>query len=96
MRALVSILAVKDVKIYFEHSKFLVLKYCYYILNFTRNQISIGCLKRQGYYVSLDDLIFISMNNKIIFYCWESNNLYFVQLKICSLNDTKRLMMKKM
>ena len=44
----------------------LVLKNYCYIPNFTRNLISVGCLKRQGYYVSLDDSIFISMKNKIV------------------------------
>ena len=84
MGALVSALVVGDVKIYFEHSKVLVLKDCYSIPNFTRNLISFGLLKRQGYYVSLYDPIFISINNKIICYGWKSNNLYFVQLKYCS------------
>ena len=81
----------EDVKIFFEYSTFLVLEDCYYIPNFIRNLVYVGCLKRQGYYVSLDDLVFINMNNKIICYGWESNNLYFVQLKTCILNDTENV-----
>ena len=67
MRVSITNIAVGDVKIYFEYLKFFVLKDCYYIPNFTRNLISIGFLKRQCYYISLDDPVFISFNNKIIF-----------------------------
>ena len=77
----VSVVAEGDIILYFGHSEFLVLKDCYYILNFIRNLISVECLKKQGYYVSLNDPIFISIYNKVVCSDWKLNNLYFVQSK---------------
>ena len=59
--------------------------------NVTRNLIFVRFLKRLDYYVSLNNPTFRNINNKVIFYDWKLNNLYFMQLKTYSLNDLERI-----
>ena len=90
----VSVVAGGDIILYFGHSEFLVLKDCYYILNFIRNLISVECLKKQGYFIEWS--CFISIYNKVVCSDWKLNNLYFVQPKPSHWMTLKGLMMKKL
>ena len=46
--------AVGEVHLYFDESMVIILRDCFYVPNFKRNLISVACLFKDSYYVSLN------------------------------------------
>ena len=62
-------------------------KDCFYVPNFKRNPISIGCLIKYSYLVSFNKIVVIFKNKSFLCSSWMDDNLYFIKLKMHSLLD---------
>ena len=81
--------AVRDVYLYFDKFRFILLKDYFYVPNFRRNLISIACLIKDSYSVSFSKRVDIRKNKSFIYSRWMDGNLYLIKPKMYSLLDTE-------